>query len=127
LTPAHFIMSRLAENYLYPLAFILGWLLCLLPAEGTPGRWRLFAGGLLLGAGIYTYLGALVMMPVCVLVTCASLLAFGRDDALVGCLATVVGFGLMLVPLVVWLLAHPDAFGTLAGRYELYDPSRSSA
>ncbi|PYQ75578.1 MAG: hypothetical protein DMG04_06875 [Acidobacteria bacterium] len=30
LTPAHFIHSRLAMDYLYPVPFVLGWLLCLL-------------------------------------------------------------------------------------------------
>jgi len=125
LTPAHFIMSRLAENYLYLVAVILAWLLCLLPEGDSRRSWHLIVGGLLLGLGVYTYLGGLVMMPICVILTIATLFVFERDRFLTGSIAIVVSFGLTLVPLALWMRAHPDAFGTLAGRYEFYDPSRS--
>ena len=67
------------------------------------------------------------MMPTCVVLTCATLVAFERDRAVAGILATVIPFGLMLLPLAVWMTAHHDAFNSLAGRYELYDPSRTNA
>jgi hypothetical protein len=127
LTPAHFIMSRLAENYLYLVAVILGWLLCLLPAGDARRPWHLVLGGLLLGIGVYTYLGGLVMMPICVILTIATLLVYERERFAIGSLAILMPFGLMLVPLVLWMQSHPDAFGTLAGRYEFYDPTRTNA
>jgi predicted membrane-bound mannosyltransferase len=37
LTPAHFILSRYALDYLYPLPFLLGWLLCVISSSRTGG------------------------------------------------------------------------------------------
>ena len=127
LTPAHFIMARLAENYLYLVAVILGWLLCLLPAGDARHPRQLIAGGLLLGLGVYTYLGGLVMMPICVILTIVALLIYERERFATGSLALLASFGLMLVPIALWMSTHPDAFGTLAGRYEFYDPTRTDA
>src|SRR4029078_9093449 len=53
LTPAHFILSRYALDYLYPVPFVLGWLLCVL-AYLEHGRTRtLFAATFVLGLGVY--------------------------------------------------------------------------
>ena len=127
LTPAHFIMTRLAENYLYLVAITLGWLVCLLPAGDRRRPRQLIAGGLLLGLGIYTYLGGLVMMPICVILTAAMLGMFERERAAAGMILLLVPFCLMLLPLAIWIQGHPDAFATLAGRYELYDPTHIGA
>jgi len=127
LTPAHFLMTRLSENYLYLVAAILGWLVCVLPAGDVRRPWHFVAGGIILGIGVYTYLGGLVMMPICVALTAAMLVAFDRDRAVAGTLQTIIPFGLLLLPLALWMRTHPDAFGTLAGRYELYDPTQTGA
>src|SRR5439155_23480693 len=73
LTPAHFIHSRIAMDYLYPVPFVLGWLLGLLVfiEEGRP--WTLFASTLALGVGFYSYIAAVVMMPMYFVITCGFL------------------------------------------------------
>ncbi|MGQ0736174.1 MAG: ArnT family glycosyltransferase [Acidobacteriota bacterium] len=122
-TPAHFLHSRLAVDHLYPVPFVLAWLWCLL-AFLEHGRLRvLFAGGLVLGVGFYTYLASVVMMPVYVLLTLVTAVRAGRGGArATGVL--LAGFLLPLLLLVPWLLAHPEQFGQQARMYSLYDPSR---
>src|SRR5262249_32623335 len=61
-TPAYFIHSRLGVDHLYPVPFVLAWLLCLLHASA--GRRTLFvAGAAFLGAGVYSYLASAITMP----------------------------------------------------------------
>src|SRR3954465_2792815 len=69
LTPAHFILSRYALDYLYPVPFLLGWLLCVL-SYLEHGRARtLFAATFVLGLGFYSYISAVVLAPVYFLFT----------------------------------------------------------
>jgi len=51
LTPAHFILSRYALDYLYPLPFLLGWLLCVISYLENGRCGPCFAGTVLLGIG----------------------------------------------------------------------------
>ena len=51
LSPAHFVFSRCALDYLAPLPFILLWLLCLLSYDRFGHRGQLLAAGLALGFG----------------------------------------------------------------------------
>ena len=44
LTPSHFMHSRMAMDYLYPVPFVLAWLLCLLLFLEHPRPRTLFAG-----------------------------------------------------------------------------------
>src|SRR5262249_5959475 len=63
-TPAHFMLGRYALDYLYPLPFVLGWLVCLLAYLDTDRvRW-LAAAAALLGVGFFSYIAAVVMMPI---------------------------------------------------------------
>ena len=122
LTPAHFILSRYAMDYLYPVPFVLGWLLCVLAYLDT-GRLRtLFAATLLLGLGFYSYIAAVLMTPIYLLFT-AALLFNARKPARDYAVAA-AGFLLPLLLLVPWLMAHPTAFADTANRFELYN-SRS--
>jgi len=125
LTPAHFILSRYALDYLYPAPFLLGWLLCVLTYLET-GRLRtLFVATLLLGAGFYSYIAAVLMAPAYLLFT-AALLFHARKPARHYAVAA-AGFALPLLMLVPWLVAHPTAFADTAGRYELYDTGHMDA
>lgn len=125
LTPAHFILSRYALDYLYPAPFVLGWLLCMLAYLDT-GRVRtLGAATLLLGIGFYSYIAAVVLAPVYLLFT-AALLFQARKPARDYAVAA-LGFALPLLALVPWLAAHPTAFADTAHRYELYNTGRMDA
>jgi len=125
LTPAHFILSRYALDYLYPTPFVLAWLLCVLGYLET-GRLRtLFVATALLGAGFYSYIAAVVLMPLFMVFTAA--LLFHARKPLRDYLVAASGFALPLLMLVPWLFAHPTALADTAGRYELYNAGQMTA
>ena len=114
--PTYFILSRYALDYIYPVPFILGWLYCLMTGldSGRSRRW-LFAAGLCLGAGFYSYIASMALMPIYCALTLAVLFAAkrpARDHA-----ALAAGFSIPLVAFAIWLLQHPDVFRTTAERY----------
>ena len=125
LTPAHFMLSRYALDYLYPVPFLLGWLLCML-SYLEHGRTRtLFAATFILGVGFYSYIAAVLMAPVYLLFTAGLLFHArrpGRDY-----IVAAAGFAVPLTLFVPWYLAHPTAFADTASRYELYDASTMDA
>ena len=51
LTPAHFIHSRMAVDYLFPLPFVLGWMLLVLKFLETRGRLAAVSGDFTPGPG----------------------------------------------------------------------------
>lgn len=125
MTPAHFILSRYALDYLYPLPFLLGWLLCVVIYLDTGRTRTLVAAGLLLGLGFYSYISAVLLTPVFFLMT-AALLFHARQPAR-DYAAAAIGFALPLLMLVPWLVSHPTAFADTAHRFELYDTGTMSA
>jgi len=125
LTPAHFMLSRYALDYLYPLPFTLGWLLCLFAFLDDRRPSVLFAATLLLGIGFFSYIAAVVMMPLYFLATGAAIWrkpAPWRELAIAA-----AGFGLPLLMLVAWLPAHPTAVTDTIARYDLYDTKQLNA
>lgn len=125
LTPAHFMLSRYALDYSYPVPFLLGWLLCMLSylEHGRPRT--LFAATFILGVGFYSYIAAVLMAPVYLLFT-AGLLFYARRPGRDYFVAA-AGFAVPLTLFVPWYLAHPTAFADTANRYELYDASTMDA
>jgi 4-amino-4-deoxy-L-arabinose transferase-like glycosyltransferase len=114
--PTYFILSRYALDYIYPVPFILGWLYCLMTGldRGRSRRW-LFAAGLCLGAGFYSYIASMALMPIYAALTLAVLFAAkrpARDRAVFA-----AGFAIPLIVFAIWLLQHPDVFRTTAERY----------
>ena len=90
------------------------------------GRTRtLFCAGLVLGIGFYSYISAVLLAPVFLLIT-AALLFHARKPAR-DYAAAAIGFALPLLMLVPWLIAHPTAFGDTAHRFELYDTGSMNA
>ena len=137
LTPAHFIHSRYAMDYVYPVPFILAWLLCMVawtegidaPPDGARAARRpdalLVAGGVCLGVGFYSYIASIVMMPVYFGLTCM-LLALHKSPRRAYGLAA-VGFVPFLLPFLVWLARHPAAYGATVAKYGLYDANTLDA
>lgn len=125
LSPAHFIHSRYGMDYLYPVPFVLAWLLCLVLYNERRQVWLLVAAGSVLGAGFYSYIASIVLMPVYVALTCLMLArqkAPGRSFAL-----TLYGFVPWLMPFLVWIARHPNAYRATVEKYGLYDPQSMDA
>jgi 4-amino-4-deoxy-L-arabinose transferase-like glycosyltransferase len=125
LTPAHFILSRYALDYLYPLPFVLAWLLCLLAFIENKRPVLVCAAAGFLGVGFFSYIGSVVMMPLYFLVTC--LVVSRERNGLRLCVIAAAAFALPLLMLVPWLLSHPTAFADTVQRYELYDARHLNA
>jgi len=122
LTPAHFIHSRFAMDYLYPVPFVMAWLLCLLIFMDRRQPWVLFVATSFLGVGFYSYIAAVVMMPIYLLMTWLVIWKTStKPMRLVGVAAA--GFVWPLLFLIGWLFRHAGAVADTAQRYKLYDPA----
>jgi hypothetical protein len=102
---------------------VLGWLLCLLIVLERPSMLAALASGALLGISCYMHLSAWTMAPLYAALSIAALLASGRARALV---PFILGSGVVLIPLALWLRQHPDYFAQSAQHYALYDSRRFS-
>jgi hypothetical protein len=116
LTPAHFMQSRIAMDYIYPVPFVLGWLLCLLVfLERRKSIW-LFAGTTLLGIGVYSYIASVIMMPLyfafTVLVVARETPQPARNVAI-----AFAGFAWPLLLIPLWLFSHPYVVEQTLRRY----------
>jgi hypothetical protein len=91
---------------------------CLLCFLERPRPRLVFAAGLILGIGFYSYIASVVMMPIYALLMCGVLIATQPKPAK-PCVVLLAGFGAMLVPLAIWLPTHPAAFYGALSRYNL--------
>ena len=121
LTPAHLIHSRLAMDYVYPVPFVLAWLLGLLAYLEDGRDSRLFWSTLALGAGIYSYIAAALVMPLYLLLTLIAL-AWDKRPRRAYAVA-LLGFALPAAMHIPWLLAHPTALTDILSKYGVDDSS----
>jgi len=117
LTPSHFIHSRIAMDYLYPVPFVLGWLLCLQLFLERRDRRLLFAATSCLGIGFYSYIASVGMMPLYLLMTVAVVWLRG-DRTLRSSVVAIAGFTWPLA-LLIWVAFHPAFIGQTAARYQV--------
>jgi 4-amino-4-deoxy-L-arabinose transferase-like glycosyltransferase len=124
LTPSHLIHARLAMDYVYPVPFVLAWLLGLITYLQDGGDRRLFLGTLALGVGLYSYIAAAVVMPLYLLLTLFAL-AWDKRPRRAYTIA-IGGFALPAILHVPWLLAHPTALTDILSKYGVDDSSGGS-
>lgn len=117
LTPAHFIMGRMATDYFLPLSFALAWMLCLIRCRGTDSPGAAVATGLVLGLGLYSYITSWLVMPLYLLMTCAVLWHWGKSRRFVA--SVTLGFALPLLPLVAWLASNPSMPAEVFANYKV--------
>jgi 4-amino-4-deoxy-L-arabinose transferase-like glycosyltransferase len=116
LTPVHFIRGRLLLSPLFTVPFILLWLWLLCRFTVKPTTARLVAGAVVLGAGMYSYLAAVVMMPVYLLITLAiGLRRLGAKPAITSGAA----FAVTLLPMLAWYVTHPERNAEIVSAYQL--------
>ena len=116
-TPTYFIHSRFALSVIYPVPFVLLWLLSLQRHLAAPRRYSAALCGFALGLGIYSYLASVLMMPLYLGVTCA-VLAIRREWRDVG--LAVAAFAVALIPLVLWQFVQPDRYTDLTAMYRMF-------
>jgi 4-amino-4-deoxy-L-arabinose transferase-like glycosyltransferase len=106
-SPASLILSRQALDYMLPVPFILGWMLCLaLHLETGRPQWA-FAAGLVLGAGCYSYITSWMMMPAYLAMTVISYVLAAKAPSRSGVM-TSAAFALPVLLLLPWLWSHPE-------------------
>ena len=118
LTPAHFIHSRIAVDYLYPVPFILAWAWCLLAYSERRSAWLLFVATSSLGLGFYSYIASVVMMPIYLGLTWWFLQS-GRDATWRSYALAAAGFAWPLLLIPPFLLAYPEIVNDFQARYRL--------
>lgn len=116
LTPSHFMHGRVAMDYLYPVPFVLAWLVCLIVFLERPQPRTLFAAASFLGVGVYTYIASVVMMPVHLAMTAFAIVRNRLGPRLLAVAAA--GFVWPLA-LLVWLWFHPGIFSQTLDRYQV--------
>ena len=117
LTPAHFIHSRIAMDYLYPVPFVLAWLWLLLRYFEKRELLVLWIASTVLGFGVYSYIASAIMMPVYLVVTWVALFARGEKTTR-PYLISLVGFVWPLAFGVIWIALHPAVIAETFSRYQ---------
>ncbi len=116
LTPIHFIRGRLLLSPLYSIPFILAWLWALARFEADRTPRKLAIAAIWLGLGAYSYLAAVVMMPIYLAVT----LAIGyRRLGLSAAVKAAAAFAATLIPMVLWYVTHPERNAQIVSAYQL--------
>lgn len=122
LTPVHFIRGRLLLSPLFTIPFILGWLWALWRFTQQPRPARLAACAVVLGLGTYSYLAAVAMMPVYLLIT----LAIGfRRLGLTPVIKAGAAFAITLLPMLAWYVTHPERNAEIVSAYQLDESAAS--
>lgn len=125
LAPANVIISRQALDSVCQPPFILGALWCLATYLRKPDPRLALAAGAILGGGLYAYVTSVMFMPF-------YLALFWFVSWRAGVLErrtiwySIAGFGVALLPMALWLIAHPDAARSLQMQYNRADPGSAT-
>ena len=119
LTPAHIIVGRQALDYIAPLPFVLIWFLGLLRfLDG--GRLRdLVIGSLALGAGLFSYIAAWILMPLYFLLGMAAIWRSRLPTATRAIAASAAALALPLAGLAAAVASSPAMLANTLTRYAL--------
>ena len=120
LTPTHYIHSRLGFSVIYPVPFTVLWLLALLAYLSAPHPRRAIYVGAALGLGVYSYLAAMLMMPLYLGIS-SLVLAVRREWR--NAAIVVVTFAVTLLPIVWWQVTHPNRYPDMVKAYRVFEPS----
>ncbi|MBI2196323.1 glycosyltransferase family 39 protein [Candidatus Daviesbacteria bacterium] len=119
LTPVHFIQSRILLDNLFPIPFVLGWMIFLYLFFSRKNLWFLFFAALLLGIGIHSYHATKVIMPIYLILTLIITFKLSKNKLTI--LIPLIAFILPLLPLIPWLSQYPDTLTDQVRYVGLYD------
>jgi hypothetical protein len=123
LTPLLWLQGHNAPASLYPLPFVIGWLLAVDHFRDTRAPWWAAVAGGFLGVGVYSSHAASVMMPLYLLLTIA-VVAPARAIPPRQLSVFVAAFLVTVSPFAMSLVRHPDDFKNTVTAFHLYDASR---
>jgi 4-amino-4-deoxy-L-arabinose transferase-like glycosyltransferase len=118
ITPAHVIHSRLAMDFIYPVPFVMGWLLCLLIYLERRQLGMLGFATALLGVGFFSYIASMITMPLLVVVTLLALWSTSTRTVAPYAVA-VAGFLCPLLVAAPWLFYHWSFVTDTLSRYQI--------
>ena len=118
LSPTYYIHSRLALSVIYPVPFTILWLIVLHRYLVHRRQAAAYGTGVVLGAGVYSYLAAAIMMPIYLATTCV-VLWLQRDRR--GIARVVFAFAVMLIPVVLWQAVEPERYRNIVTAYRLFE------
>ncbi len=121
ITPAHFLFSRIAADYLCPLPFVLGWLWFVLRFTQSRRTFDLAAAALVLGCGVYSYISSWFVMPLLAILTAVVARPPRRDLLVAG-----VAFLLPTLLLLPFQSTLGVVLGDVVSRYRLTTPGSSA-
>lgn len=124
ITPAHLIHSRLLLDNLYPVPFVLGWLLCIQLALEKHKVKYLFLAVFILGVGVHSYHAAKITMPFYFLTTLV-IVFFNFKNKLYLLPGLFAAFLAPIIPLFLWLRSYPDTIFDQVRYTKIYDPRLS--
>lgn len=116
LSPVHFIRGRLLLSPLYSIPFVLAWLWTLARFAEQPTARRFAAACVWLALGMYSYLAAVVMMPLYLLMSIGIAMRPLRARSV---LIAAVVMTLCLLPMAAWYLTHPERNAQIVSAYQL--------
>lgn len=119
LTPAHVIVARQGLDYVAPLPFVLGWLLFVLRYLDQGDGRNLAISGLLLGAGLFSYIAAWVLMPLYFALTVWALARGSSPGPGRAVVTFACAFAVPCLALGIALLANPEFFANTLARYDV--------
>ncbi len=115
-TPIHFIRGRMLLSPFYSIPFVLAWLWSFARFEEERTLRKLVMSAVWLGLGTYSYLGAVVMMPIYLAVTLA--VGYWRLGV-AAAMKAAAAFAATLVPMVLWYVTHPERNAQIVSAYQL--------
>ncbi|HYE87127.1 MAG TPA: glycosyltransferase family 39 protein [Vicinamibacterales bacterium] len=127
LTPALFIVSRQALDYIAPLPFVLAWLLFFLKFLDE-GRIRDAAlAGLSLGLALFSYIAAWVLMPVHLVLMLAVMWQSAAPQRTRAIAAATAAFAGPAIALTIALASNSEMLSNTLSRYEVADAATSQS
>jgi hypothetical protein len=118
-TPAHAIFARMGVDAIYPLPFVLTWLISLNAfLEGGDRRFAA-VGALALGVGVYSTQSAPLTMGFLLIPTLGAIWLSGRRD-LVSYAMPAVAFAAPLGVAAIWFVMNPAAYPDTFGRWAIH-------
>jgi len=105
--PALFINSRVLLDNIWPIPFVVAWLLSLKLFSDKKNPFLLFVSGLFLGMGLHSYHAAKIVMPIYFAATIVYLFLIKKIKIL-NFSALIFGFLIPIIMFIPWLKAHPD-------------------